>query len=634
MPRKDNAEAGKLKIGDNWNVISIIALSQNNPLKALAEFIENSIDAGAKNVTLVRGKQKNEFYLKVIDDGCGIDDFKYVATHIGDSIKRELKNKGSTDIQGEFGIGLLSFWTVGEVCTITSAGEQGIARSMKLVKGNPSYAIREVGNLFNHQGTELTIAPILPGIRTLSAEKIQNFLASELRDRISKSGVRIKIVDHTSRRELIVEPRQFKGRLIHHIPEAVCPFGEIYLELYMAESQQTAEIGLYKNGTRILSDLAGIDRFSGMPWNSRAIEGIIDVPFLQLTPGTRDGVVLDDVFESFCIAMEPIEAMLNSLLEEQKRAEEEEASKQVLSRVTRAFREAFLHLPSEDYGWLVAKTRESRKSSSGAVGGEPGTSLAPGEAGPLGADGVIGKDELLDNETSQKGESADMPGSSERETIYGEYIPNPLPSEPEQKSFFDFAGPLYKLMISPASSIIGVGYTKKLKAVPRDKSGRAVERDISYEWNILDGGGILSGIDTAYVEYTAPDEPGLITLELRVRQGDLLLSASAIITVTAELEKRIGGGSGAMRRGLPGYTYRKAPGELWRSKYDVDQSIIIINNAHADFIFASRHPMTKLRYVVKLFAKELVFANFPEASKEEILERMVELLMYTDEGLR
>jgi hypothetical protein len=35
-----------------------------------------------------------------------------------------------------------------------------------------------------------------------------------------------------------------------------------------------------------------------------------------------------------------------------------------------------------------------------------------------------------------------------------------------------------------------------------------------------------------------------------------------------------------------------------------------------------------------LFAKELVFANFPEASKEEILERMVELLMYTDEGLR
>jgi HSP90 family molecular chaperone len=91
--------------------------------------LENSIDAGAKNVTIVRGKQKNDHYIKVIDDGCGIKDFRYVATHIGDSIKRELKRKGGTDIQGEFGIGLLSFWTVGETCTITSMGEDGVVRS-------------------------------------------------------------------------------------------------------------------------------------------------------------------------------------------------------------------------------------------------------------------------------------------------------------------------------------------------------------------------------------------------------------------------------------------------------------------------------------------------------------------------
>ncbi|MCE5255299.1 MAG: hypothetical protein LLF89_00465 [Spirochaetaceae bacterium] len=36
MPSKNDIESGKLKIGDNWNVISIIALSQNNPLKAMA----------------------------------------------------------------------------------------------------------------------------------------------------------------------------------------------------------------------------------------------------------------------------------------------------------------------------------------------------------------------------------------------------------------------------------------------------------------------------------------------------------------------------------------------------------------------------------------------------------------------
>lgn len=360
MPSID--ESGKLKIGDHWNVITIIALSQNNPLKAIAEFVENSIDAGAKNVTIVRGRQKNEHYLKIVDDGSGIKDFHYVATHIGDSIKRELKRKGEKGLQGEFGIGLLSFWTVGETCSITSAAEDGTARTLRLVKGNPSYAIRDAQALFGHKGTELLIAPILPGVRALSGDKMQNFLASELRDRIAKSGVRIRIVDHASRREFVVEPRKFKGRLIHELPEARCPFGEVYFELYFAEPSAENAVGLYKHGTRVLPDLSVLERFAASPLSSNCLEGMIDASFLQLTPGTRDGVVLDEAFESFCMALEPIEESLVGLLEERRKAEEEEASRQILHRVTRAFREAFLHLPTEDYGWLAAKTREPRRS--------------------------------------------------------------------------------------------------------------------------------------------------------------------------------------------------------------------------------------------------------------------------------
>jgi len=34
-------ERGKLRIGDDWNAITIIALSQSNPLKAIAELVEN-----------------------------------------------------------------------------------------------------------------------------------------------------------------------------------------------------------------------------------------------------------------------------------------------------------------------------------------------------------------------------------------------------------------------------------------------------------------------------------------------------------------------------------------------------------------------------------------------------------------
>jgi hypothetical protein len=36
-------DSGKLRIGDDWNAIRIIALSQSNPLKAIAEFVENRL---------------------------------------------------------------------------------------------------------------------------------------------------------------------------------------------------------------------------------------------------------------------------------------------------------------------------------------------------------------------------------------------------------------------------------------------------------------------------------------------------------------------------------------------------------------------------------------------------------------
>ncbi len=391
MPRTEETESGKLRIGDHWNAITIIALSQNNPLKAIAEFVENSIDAGAKNVTIVRGKNRNDQYLKIVDDGHGIKDFHYVATHIGDSIKRQLKKKGERGIQGEFGIGLLSFWTVGGTCVITSTGEDGVARSLRLVKGNPAYAIGEAGALFGRTGTELVITPVLAGVRALSGDKIQNFLASELRDRISKSGVRIRILDHASRRELVVEPRKFKGRLIYQLPEVRCPFGDVYLELYFSEPSQDATVGVHKQGTRVIPDISRLDRFQRSPWTSRYIEGILDVPFLQLTPGTRDGVVLDEAYESLCVALEPLEDALEALLDERKKAEEEEASRQTLGRVTRVFREAFLHLPSEEYGWLAAKTRESRRhgdekggTGDGSGGGPGGSRDIPGEPSPLG----------------------------------------------------------------------------------------------------------------------------------------------------------------------------------------------------------------------------------------------------------
>ena len=95
---------GRLKIGDDWNAITIIALSQSNPMKAVAELIENSIDAKAHSVIVTRGREGGRHYLSIKDDGegipkdeAGLPDFRYVATHICDSVKRRLSTMVSPD---------------------------------------------------------------------------------------------------------------------------------------------------------------------------------------------------------------------------------------------------------------------------------------------------------------------------------------------------------------------------------------------------------------------------------------------------------------------------------------------------------------------------------------------------------
>jgi hypothetical protein len=598
-------KSGKLKIGDQWNAITIIALSQNSPLKAIAEFVENSIDAGARNVRIVRGKSKGEYYLKVIDDGEGIDDFKYVATHIGDSIKRELKKRGAENIQGEFGIGLLSFWTVGEQLTITSCGGDNNAQQMVLVKNNPGYSIRNSRRLFNTTGTELHIQPILSGIKALHGEKIQNYLAVELRERISRSGVDITIMDKVSRKELTVEPRHFHGRLLREIKTGQNPFGEIYCEFYLSEPSPERKIGLYKNGTRVLSSLTEIDAFNTEPYTSGYLEGMVDVPFLQLTPGTRGGIVYDDAFDSFCVSMEPVTEKLKQIVEEQKTAEEERASRNIFKRVQKALKSAFRMLPAETYSWLDVYGERKKKR-----GGEEGTAAVGAEQ---------------PEEGTATGE----------EEITGEEISEVSAAEDRQLKFFEIPGPLYKIMIVPGNSIINVGGSKKLRVAAKDKKGADIDDDLDVSWRIVEGSGAFDNPEAQIVTFTAGTEPELCSIEAEATDGAVTCTATARITVTDSIMPEEGKQDEPKpAKGLPRYTFKSAPGQLWRSRYDKQNNLIIVNNGHADYHFASKTTALKLRYICRLYAKELVLSNFPELSREELLERMIELGLYAEENLK
>ena len=590
--------SGRLRIGDDWNAITIIALSQSNPLKAVAEFVENSIDAGARCVTITRGREGGEHYLRVTDDGEGIPrddqgmpDFRYVATHICDSIKRRLKANGAQGIQGEFGIGLLSFWTVGEGLTMTSAGTDEKMYQMHMKKGDPRYTVNRRRVLFPERGTELKIKPLLPGIRQLSGEKIQWYLASELRDRIRDSGVRIKVVDRQARKQYDVQPREFRGRLIHQLPVPQAPLGEIYLELYLSEPKHEPRVGLYRSGTRVLESLTELEAFEHPPWTDRCLEGIVNAPFLNLTPGTRTGIVRDQAFSEFCTAMEPVAETLKGLVEEQRRAEEDRTSRQMLRTIQKAFREALLSLPAEDYDWfdIHAGRPDARPRAN------------PGVNGMI----MSGSPESEPDRTAEKG----------------------------QKAFFEYSGPLFSVRISPASSVVPVGESRTLRAIARDRSRHLVEHDLKFAWHVVEGGGSLENVGDEIVKFSAPSEPGLTRLGVKVTQGTIACEAESLLTVTDSLLPETKGSSGH-QQGLPGYTFKRAPGELWRSRYDAEQNVIVINNGHRDFVFASRNRALKLRYIARLFAKELVCKNFPGYSPGELLERMIELLLYTEENLK
>src|SRR5207253_1358228 len=444
------------------------------------------------------------------------------------------------------------------------------------------------------RGTELKIGPLLEGIRGLSGEKIQWYLASELRDRIRNTQVRVTVIDKLARKQYQVEPRQFEGRLLHQLPTVRSPFGEAYAELYLTEPAEDFRVALTRDGTRVIADIGTLPGLERPPWSSRYLQGLIDVPYLNLTPSTRSGIVHDERYGAFVEALVPLEAHLNGLIDAQRRAEEEQANRESLRAIQRAFREAMLALPREEYDWFDIQSRSPQTASPGG--------------------------------SSERG--AEASGAEEQGGV-----PEPSGGESTQRQFFDYAGPLHTVVISPAASTLTVGQSRRLRALPRDRSRRPVEQDLTFAWEIVEGGGTILSTSDQEVSFEAPSSPVLVRLSVAVSQRDMHCSAEALITVTDSLDVAIGPAV-VNARGLPGYTFERAAGELWRSRFDAERNLIVVNNGHRDFVFATRSRALQLRYLVRLYVKELVLRNFAGLPAEQFAERMIELSLYVEDKLK
>jgi hypothetical protein len=180
---------------------------------------------------------------------------------------------------------------------------------------------------------------------------------------------------------------------------------------------------------------------------------------------------------------------------------------------------------------------------------------------------------------------------------------------------------------------VPVAETRNFRAQARDRRGRQVEENLHYRWEIIDGEGYLENADREILTFRALKEPGLARLQVTVTQEQTICEAEALITVTDSLLPNTRD-SGASQQGLPGYTFERAAGSLWRSRLDTEQNVIVINSGHRDFVYAARVKARKLRYIARLYAKELVYKNFPGMPTEQLLERLIELSLYTEEHLK
>jgi len=102
-----------------------------------------------------------------------------------------------------------------------------------------------------------------------------------------------------------------------------------------------------------LESISELDEFNHSPWTSGYFQGLVDVPFLTLTPGTRSGIIRDENFNEMVSALKTLENQLAQGLSAQKEAEEQRASRATLTSLHKAFHEALLALPPEEFTRLT-----------------------------------------------------------------------------------------------------------------------------------------------------------------------------------------------------------------------------------------------------------------------------------------
>lgn len=598
MPPSVRAEVrtGRLRAADPFELIRWLARSQTDARKALAELVQNSLDAAARVVTITRVRDRGNASLRVRDDGEGVipelprpEALGYVATHIGHSRKRNLTPEQRREmlLQGQYGIGLLGFWSIGAELELRSQVAGGEAWVLRMWEDRPSFEVAPLRGRVHLDGTwtEVIVRRLhRAALASLSARRVGDYLAAELRGQLVARAVTITVHDRMARgrapKVRRVEPVRFAGTRLALPGQVPVPgHGPLRIELYLLpEGSEPGHVAVACGGTTVYEQLEqALDgRFMQEPWVTGRLAGLLDFADFTVAPGSRRGVLLDDAAAAFAGAVEETLApQVRALLAEDDRRRAAAVEADLVQKLERAFRD----LPREapEYEFFTVRSRNGVGS---------GLETPPAAGAVLAA----GHEEDTDEE-----------------------IPQLFPP-----------GPLARVEIVPSRTRVERWGERRLRALPLDGERRRV-RGVACRWELVAGSGAIEPAGGMHAIFHAADQVGAAIVAVVASGDGVEVRGEATVEVIEEVEPT------APRGGIPEPRFVvEARGE-WRSR--IADGVWEVNTGHRDFTRVEGAPRRKLRYLAALLAKEVVLHSYPLPQGGMLLERLVSVLSVAERRL-
>lgn len=351
MTPDNSSSSVPFEVGDRSRLLLILGQLHPDPRYALREFVQNAWDAvleaelegrDAFIRVHLENRHSGDGKIEVADNGIGMteDKLRRIPAQLCSSEKLEKVN-----LEGRFGIGLLSYISIAERCVITtrSRAEEGTRRlvlptrsSLEKAEHQPEALIEEAEERAI-PGTTVTLEGIADDVlRPLQPSRVRKHLARHYGPQIKQLGFQLEVIARKGK-TYRVKPRTYRGQPLRE--RVRTDYGDVEFELYLNAKPGDRSVQLAV-GPTVLGNLAEVVvQLDRNPWNEGRIEGEIRCGFLEPMP-TRKGVKPHpSKFPAFLRAIADVEDEVRDQLARISEERQEEARAKVRTKIQEAFRQ-------------------------------------------------------------------------------------------------------------------------------------------------------------------------------------------------------------------------------------------------------------------------------------------------------